>query len=199
MHKYLTECNRQLCEQVFHSLKISMRIYLKHFMLISIGNGHRKGMDTLAVDRSGALFWCFESKSMFLLISVAKDAAYDVLCGILTTCARSAHVLTVKTGTEPQVALQISVKRRLGRNILGNELLHGCKCLLKCCKFQKLWKKTFVQMISYQLMIHFSSFFCCVGCFLCAPYQIFATLRLFQDGDVLTLRRGGESKLFCFP
>lgn len=59
--------------------------------------------------------------------------------------------------------------------------------------------KTFAQMISYQLMIYFSSFFCCVGGFLCAPHQtFFPALRLFQDGDIPALWWGGESKLFVF-
>lgn len=61
--------------------------------------------------------------------------------GILTTCACSVHVLTVKTGTEPQVELQIAVKWRLGRNVFEKQTpprSHMPAEMLQ--EFQKLWK-----------------------------------------------------------
>lgn len=48
--------------------------------------------------------------------------------------------------------------------------------------------KTFAPMISYQLMTYFFSFFCCVGCFLCAPHQIFchtATVSRWRHPNVM--------------
>lgn len=109
--------------------------------------------------------------------------------GILTTCACSVHVLTVKTGTEPQVELQIAVKWRLGRNVFEKQTpprSHMPAEMLQ--EFQKLWKNFCTDdLLSANDLFFFFSFFCCVGCFLCAPHQTFATLRLFQDGDILML------------